>query len=212
MAGGWEQTTVFLACSLLEGEQAYTLNGVRVGVCPGIGPEGGFGGLPTPPLVLSARSKLCTLLCLGQNKVPYFCSRLFRSGNWDFGSFLYLLSRICPNCSCTVFCFFVFFFSFWRTGLYFLTGGQVYAGSSIAALQQGVPGPPMSQNVSFICLHCHLCVRFMLHEVFTSIISFNLCFQEAVLKKRNLKVSKLTSSLKSLSWLNGRADIWTQLL
>ena len=102
---------------LLEGEQAYTLNGVRVGVCPGIGPEGGFGGLPTPLLVLSARSKLCTLLCLGQKKVPYFCSRLFRSGNWDFGSFLYLSSRICLNCACTVL-FFVFCF-------FFHSGGQV---------------------------------------------------------------------------------------
>ena len=142
---------------LLEGEQAYTLNGVRVGVCPGIGPEGGFGGLPTPLLVLSARSKLCTLLCLGQKKVPYFCSRLFRSGNWDFGSFLYLSSRICLNCACTVlffvFCF-LFFFPFWRTGLYFLTGGQVYAGSSIAALQQRVPGPPTYLRMYhlFVCI------------------------------------------------------------
>ena len=123
---------------------------------------------------------------------------------WQLGFWVFFVSFVqnLPQLRMHGFLFFVFlffFFSFWRTGLYFLTGGQVYAGSSIAALQQGVPGPPMSQNVSFICLHCHLCVRFMLHEVFTSIISFNLCFQEAILKKRNLKVSKLTSSLKSLS-------------
>ena len=41
---------------------------------------------------------LSTLLLL---LTPCFCSRLFRSGSWILVS-LYLLSRICPNCTCSV--------------------------------------------------------------------------------------------------------------
>ena len=36
----------------------------------------------------------------GACSVPCFCSWLFRSGCWVL-VFLYLLSRICPNCACT---------------------------------------------------------------------------------------------------------------
>ena len=41
---------------------------------------------------------LSTLLLL---LTPCFCSRLFRSGSWILVS-LYLLSSICPNCTCSV--------------------------------------------------------------------------------------------------------------
>lgn len=148
-------------------------------MCPGIGPEGSFGGLPTPLLVLSARSKLSTLLLLRtKNKYPFFCSRLFRSGNWDFGSFLYLLSGICPiaRAYSFVFCF-VLFFSFWRTGLYFLTGGQVYSGSSITALQQRVQGPPTCLRMYhlFVCIAVFvsgLCYMNFLQVLFHLIFAF----------------------------------------
>lgn len=62
-----------LACSLLEGEQAYALNGVRVGSVSRIGPEGGFGGLPTPLLVLGVQGANPSTLFLlrTKNKYPF---------------------------------------------------------------------------------------------------------------------------------------------
>lgn len=51
------------------------------------------------------------------------------------------------------------------------------------------------------------------HETFTSIyLIFILKKKLTVLKKKNLKLSKLISFPKLLSLLNGRADIRTQIL
>ena len=51
-----------------------------------------------PPLCGVVCRGMCSTLPLLQT--PYFCSLLFRSGSWAFWVFLYLLSRICPNCTC----------------------------------------------------------------------------------------------------------------
>ena len=140
---------------------------------------------------------------LGTKKSTLFLLQALQK--WQLGFWVFFVSFVqnLPQLRMHgfVFCFLFFFvfsiledrfvFSYRRTSL------CRFKHCSTAA--KGPRSPNLSQNVSFICLHCHLCVRFMLHEVFTSIISFNLCFQETILKKRNLKVSKLTSSLKSLS-------------
>ena len=63
-----------------------------------LGQRGGLGRLPTPKVVLSTGVMCNTMVLL---RTLYFCSQLFRSGSWVFLVFLYLLSRICPNCACT---------------------------------------------------------------------------------------------------------------
>ena len=53
---------------------------------------------------------------------------------------LYFFAMICLNCACMH-----FFFKYLIVSWYFVTGGAIYPGASIAALQQRVPGPSLSQ-------------------------------------------------------------------
>ena len=92
---------------------------------------------------------------LGTKKSTLFLLQAFQK--WQLGFWVFFVSFVqnLPQLRMHgfVFCF-LFFFPFWRTGLYFLTGGQVYAGSSIAALQQRVPGPPTYLRMYhlFVCI------------------------------------------------------------
>ena len=56
---------------------------------------------------------------LGTKQSTLFLLQALQKWQLGFGSFLYLLSRICPNCACTVFCFLFFCF------FVFHSGGQV---------------------------------------------------------------------------------------
>ena len=85
--------------------------GVRVRVCPGVGPEGWLRWFAHPFVMLCAGGMHSTLFLL---PTPCFFSWLFRSGIWAFLVFLYFLSIICPNWACTQlflvpYSFFVFF-------------------------------------------------------------------------------------------------------
>ena len=92
----WKQGTVSLSWSWR-----------GIGVRPGVQPEGGLGGFPTPLVVLGVRGMPSTLLLLPVLQ------------KWQVGffwSFCILLSIICPNCQCmqlflVPYCFFVFCFS-----------------------------------------------------------------------------------------------------
>lgn len=61
-----QATVLLLTHSLGKGGQAGSFYGVRVGAGPGVGPEAGLGGLPTPLVVLSAGGM--------PGMVPCFCS------------------------------------------------------------------------------------------------------------------------------------------
>ena len=89
--GEQEQTTDSLACLLPDGGKACSLYGVRVGVCPGVGPEGWLrcfahplGGVVCRGYVQCPVFAPDTLFLL---LTPCFCSRLFRNGSWFFLSF-----------------------------------------------------------------------------------------------------------------------------
>ena len=75
------QTIVSLAWSLLKGSgELVPYMRVRVGVCPGVGPEGWlrcFSHCLAPSAVHRCVQEACT--------VPCFCSRFFKSGSWLFG-------------------------------------------------------------------------------------------------------------------------------
>ena len=81
------QTTGSLACLLPEPEEACSLHGVRVGVCPGFRPAGWLGWFAHP---------LGGDVCRGHAQYPAF---LWALQKWqlDFLVSLYPLSRICPN-------------------------------------------------------------------------------------------------------------------
>ena len=87
-----EKTTGSFAFLLPEvGEQACSLCGVRVEVCPGFGPEGKLKWFA--PFRWYCVQGACTVLCLapGYSKVAVLDFFLIS---------LYLLSRICTNCTC----------------------------------------------------------------------------------------------------------------
>ena len=96
-SGEWEQTTGSLACSLPEPGRAGSFYGVRVGVCPGVGPEGWLRCFAHP---------LGGGVCRGHAQYPAFAPDplhlLQALQKWQLGFLvsLYLLSRICPNYSC----------------------------------------------------------------------------------------------------------------
>ena len=54
--------------------------------------------------------------------------------------FFFFFAMICPNGACMH-----FFFKYLIVSWYFVTGGEIYPGASIAELQQRVPGPSLSQ-------------------------------------------------------------------
>ena len=93
-----EQVSGFPACFLGgwgvgdSAVQAVSLYGVRAAAYPGVGPEGWLRLFAYP---------LGGAECRGHVQCPAFCCWLFRSGSWAFFGLLYLLSRICPNCTCT---------------------------------------------------------------------------------------------------------------
>ena len=62
-SGEQEQTTGGLACLLTEGRWACSLHGVRVGVCPGVGPEGWLKCFAHP---------LGAVVCRGHAQYPAF--------------------------------------------------------------------------------------------------------------------------------------------
>lgn len=77
---------------------------------------------------------LSTLLLL---LTPCFCSRFFRSGSWVLVS-LYLLPRICPNCTCSqlfLVSYFPFVFCCYRRGL---------SRCKYCSIAAKVPGPSLS--------------------------------------------------------------------
>ena len=91
-----QEQTSSLACPLHEGGRAGSSYEVRVGVCPGVGSEGWLRCLAHPLGGVECRG-VCSILFL---LLTYcFCFRLLKMA--DFLVSLYLLSRICPNCSCT---------------------------------------------------------------------------------------------------------------
>ena len=76
------------------GGQACSLYGVRVGVCPGVRPEGWLRWFAHP---------LGGVLCRGHAQDPAFAPGSSKEavGCIFFWVILYLLSRICPNSACT---------------------------------------------------------------------------------------------------------------
>ena len=105
--GKQEQTTASFACSFPKGMWACYLYGVKVGVCPGVRPEGWLKWFaPTSGGVE----------CRGHMQYPAFALYtllLFLTlQKWQFGfwSLFILLSIICLNCACRQ--FFLVLFSF----------------------------------------------------------------------------------------------------
>ena len=103
------------------------------------GQRGGLGGLLTTLVMLSVGT------CTG----PCFCSQhtifspnLFKSGSWVFG--LFVLSLICPNCSCTQ----LFSVSHSFSLFFFFLLKNTFV--QVQALQQRAPGSSLSQKHSKI--------------------------------------------------------------
>ena len=93
------KTSNMFPCSLPERGWAGSLYGVRIGVCPGVRPEGCLRCFAHPFDGVEVQG-VCAAPCFcSWHRV--FRSRLFRSGSWVFWSFCILLSIICPNCTCT---------------------------------------------------------------------------------------------------------------
>ena len=108
---------------------------MKVGVCPGVRPEGWLSGLPTPLVVLSAGGMRSTLLLL---LTPYFCSWLFRSGSWGFFFLVFLcLVHNLPHLHMQAIIFSPLQF------LCILLLEETFA--QVQTLQQRVPGPSLSQ-------------------------------------------------------------------
>ena len=113
-----ELTTGFLACSGTAGVgRAGSLYGVRVGLCPGVGPEGRLRCFAHPSGGVECRVHAQYLAF-----APCTQFLLLALQKWQLGFFclLYLLSRICPTWSCTQlflvpYSFFVF--CCWRRGV-----------------------------------------------------------------------------------------------
>ena len=89
---GAARTNNRFSCLPAEGGQSCFLYGVRVGVCPGVGPDGWlrwsahpFGGV----------------VCKGHAQCPAFAPGSSRAAVGLFGLFVSFGSRICPSCACT---------------------------------------------------------------------------------------------------------------
>ena len=91
--------------ALPQQEGARTSNGFPCSLASELAPymrwgsaqRGGFRGLPTAFGGVECRE---LALYAAFTLDPWFCSQLFRSGSWGFWSFCFLLSIICPNCTC----------------------------------------------------------------------------------------------------------------
>ena len=86
-AGGARTKQVPLLAGSLRWGRAGSLDGLRVGADPGVGPEGWPRWSALPSGGVCAGGMRSALLLL---PTPCFCSRLFRSGSWAFLVFLYL--------------------------------------------------------------------------------------------------------------------------
>ena len=109
---------------------SWFLIGVRIMACPGVRLEGW--------LRWFAHTLGGVVGEGGRQAVPCFCSWLFQSGSWVFLS----LCIFCPEFVPTVHA--RSYFQSHMVSLYFVAGGEVCPGESIAALQQRVPGPSLS--------------------------------------------------------------------
>ena len=109
-------------------------------MCPGVGSEDWLRCFVYP-----SGGVQCRELAQYPDFVPttLFFSRYFWSGSWfGFFFFFYLLSIICPDCTCTQLFLVPYLFFFFCT---LLLRREVCPGINIASLQQSVLSPSLSQ-------------------------------------------------------------------
>ena len=130
-------------------------------MCPGIGPEGSFGGLPTPLLVLSARSKLSTLLLLRtKNKYPFFAPGSSEVAIGILGLFCIFCPEFAQLRVHTVLFFVLFCFVFHSGGrvCIFLPGDKFIQVQALQHCSKGSKVPqPVSECIIYLFVLLSLC-------------------------------------------------------
>lgn len=148
--------------------------------------RGGFGGLPTP---------LCWCWVQGANLVPCFCSGqknkypflLWALQKWQVGflkSFFVSFVRNLPNCACIQFCFLFCFCIFILEDRFVFSyrGDKFIHVQTLQHCSKGSKVPqPVSECIIYLFALLSLCQVYVM--IFTSIISFNLCFQETMRRR-----------------------------